>query len=174
MRNLFGAAGSAREGFSLQLSQGGDACRCTSFDHQLLTGEADSDEVQLLTVGGETEDDLFLTTFVKVGEFGLNDARGPQRCRRRGPGFRYASSGIDVFFFFRREREVASGFKRIVSRQCSLLPPLPQEGGFDVAEQRADARSPQRGMAMPAVKRWSPTRKRDRRPSASGAVAVPV
>ena len=57
------------EGFSHHLSQGGGACRCTSFDHQLLTGEADSDEVQLLTVGGETEDDFFLPTFVKVGEF---------------------------------------------------------------------------------------------------------
>ena len=38
-------------------------------DHQLLSGEADSDEVQLFTVGGETEDDLLLPTFVKVGEF---------------------------------------------------------------------------------------------------------
>ena len=36
-------------------------------DHQLLSGEADSDEVQLFTVGGETEDDLLLPTFVKVG-----------------------------------------------------------------------------------------------------------
>ena len=103
MRNHFGAAGSAREG-SLHLSQGGGACRCTSFDHQLLTGEADSDEVQLLTVGGETEDDLFLPTFVKVGEFWLNDARGPQRCRRRGPGLRHASRGIDVFFSKENEK----------------------------------------------------------------------
>ena len=37
-------------------------------DHQLLSGEADSDEVQLFTVGSETEDDLFLPTFVKVGD----------------------------------------------------------------------------------------------------------
>ena len=53
-------------------------------------------------------------------------------------------------FFFRREREVVSGFKRMVSRQCSLLP-SPQEGGVDVAEQRADARTPHRGTAMAAV-----------------------
>ena len=50
-------------------------------DHQLLSGEADSDEVQLLTVDGETEDDLFLSTFVNFGELWLKDARGPQRKR---------------------------------------------------------------------------------------------
>ena len=38
-------------------------------DQQLLSGEADSDEFQLFTVGGETDDDLVLPTFVKVGEF---------------------------------------------------------------------------------------------------------
>ena len=58
-------------------------------DHQLLSGEAGSDEVQLLTVDGETEDDLFLPTFVKVGDFRLKDARGLQR--RRGQGLRHAS-----------------------------------------------------------------------------------
>ena len=50
-------------------------------DHQLLSGDADSAEVQLLTVGGATEDDLFLPNFVKVGEFRMKDARGPQRQR---------------------------------------------------------------------------------------------
>ena len=28
----------------------------------------------------------------------MNDARGPQRCRRRGPGLRHACRGIDVLF----------------------------------------------------------------------------
>ena len=64
-------------------------------DHQLLSGEADSDEVQLFTVGGVSEDDLFLPTFFKVGEFGLKDARGPQRkCwwpqTRPGPSPRFS------------------------------------------------------------------------------------
>ena len=53
--------------------------------------------------------------------------------------------------FFEGEREVASGFKRMVEAVQSLSPSPLQEGGFDVAEQRADARSPQRGTAMAAV-----------------------
>ena len=105
-RNLFGATRNAREGFSLHLYIEWRCLSLHNFDHQLLTGEADSDEVQLLTVGVEAEDDLFLPTFVKVGEFCLNDARGSQRCRRRGPGVRHASRGTDVLFFCRREREV--------------------------------------------------------------------
>ena len=70
-------------------------------DHQVLSGEADSDEVQLFTVGGETEDDLLLPTFVKVGEFWVKDARGPQRkCwwPQTRPGPRHASRSIDVLF----------------------------------------------------------------------------
>ena len=64
-------------------------------DHQVLSGEADSDEVRLLTVGGETEEDLFLPTFVKFGEFWLKGARGPQRkCwwsqTRPGPSPRFS------------------------------------------------------------------------------------
>ena len=115
-----------------------------------MTGEADSDEVQLLTVGGETDDDLFLPTFVKVGEFWLNDAQGPQRCRRRGPGLRHASRGIDVFFA--KENEKFSADSLQVQEDCvEAVPSLLQEGGFDVAEQGADARMSQRCTAMPAV-----------------------
>ena len=134
-RNLFGTAGSAREGFSPRLSWSGGACRCKSVDHQLLSGEADSDEVQLLTVGGETEDDFFLPTFVKVGEFGLEDARGPQRkCSwpqtRPGPSPRF--SWCRCAFLRRRTITRSSApkgdefqrlkFKRMVPRQCSLSP----------------------------------------------------
>ena len=49
MRNLFGAVGSAREGFSLHLYIEWRCLSLHNFDHQLLTGEADSDEVQLLS-----------------------------------------------------------------------------------------------------------------------------
>ena len=63
---------------------------------------------------------------------------------------------VSTCFFRRRTRSSAPmrlSFKRIVSRQCSLPPPHPppQERGLDVAEQRADARTPQRGTAMAAV-----------------------
>ena len=39
-------------------------------------------------------------------------------------------------------------FKRLVSKAAQSLP---QEGGFDVAEQRADALTPERGTAIAAV-----------------------
>ena len=34
----------------------------------MSSADAETGEVQLLTEGGETEDDLFLPTFVKIGE----------------------------------------------------------------------------------------------------------
>ena len=61
-------AGSAREAFC-PISFKVEAPFVHKLEHQLSRSEADSDEVQLLTVGGETEGDLFLPTFVKVGEF---------------------------------------------------------------------------------------------------------
>ena len=69
---------SAREA-SCPISHQVEALFVHKLDHQVLSGEADSDEVRLLTVGGETEEDLFLPTFVKFGEFWLRGARGPQR-----------------------------------------------------------------------------------------------
>ena len=39
-------------------------------DHQVLSGEADSDEVRLLTVGGETEEDLFCRRSANLASFG--------------------------------------------------------------------------------------------------------
>ena len=51
----------------------------------------------------------------------------------------------------------------------------PQEGGFDVAEQRADARMPQRSTATAAVtKAMESDLEAGRCPCASAAVAVPV
>ena len=38
-------------------------------DHQVLSGEADSDEVRLLTVGGETEEDLFCRRSSNLASF---------------------------------------------------------------------------------------------------------
>ena len=97
------------------------ACRCKSFDHQLLTGEADSDEVQLLTVGGETEDDLSLPTIVQVGEFLVEwctrTTAVPQTRPRALPRFSWYRC-----VFPRRTRSSAPmrlRFKRKVSRQCS-------------------------------------------------------
>ena len=49
-------------------------------DHQLLSSEAASDEVQLLTVGGETEDDLArFCPHSSSWQVWVKDARGPQR-----------------------------------------------------------------------------------------------
>ena len=39
-------------------------------DHQLLSGEADSDEVQLFTVGVETEEDSLCPRSSKLASFG--------------------------------------------------------------------------------------------------------
>ena len=102
-------------------------------------------------MGGETEDDLFLPTFVKVGEFLLNDARGPKRCRRRGPGLRHASRGIDVFFSKENEKFSADAPQLQEDSVEAVQSLLPQERGLDVAEQRVDARMPQRSTAMAAV-----------------------
>ena len=77
MRNLFGRM--KCKGPLPHLFTKWRCLSCTSMVTQLLSGEADGDEVQFLTVGGETEDDPFLPTFVNVGEFWLKGARGPQR-----------------------------------------------------------------------------------------------
>ena len=60
---------------------------------------------------------------------------------------------VSIGFFKENEKSPqVSGFKRMVSRQCSPLPPSPpQERGLDVAEQRVDARMPRRSTAMAAV-----------------------
>ena len=72
------------------------------------------------------------------------------KSRRRGPGRCHASRGIDVFFR-RRTRSSAPMRLRFKKDSVEAVQSLPQEGGFDVAEQRADARMPQRITAMAAV-----------------------
>ena len=126
-------ARSAREAFC-PISHKVEAPFVHKLDHQLLSCEADSDEVQLFTVGGVSEDDLFLPTFVKVGEFGLKDARGPQRkCwwpqTRPGPSPRFSCrcTCCEERTSTKSSAPMRDGcprlrINRIVSTQCSLSP----------------------------------------------------
>ena len=86
----------------------------------------------------------------KLAGFVLNDARGPQRCRRRGPGLRHASRGIDVVFSKENEKFSADALQ-VHEDSVEAVQSLSKEGGFDVAEQKVDARMPQRSTAMAAV-----------------------
>ena len=53
--------------------------------------------------------------------------------------------------FRRRKKKFSADAPQVQVDSVEAVQSLLQEGGFDVAEQRADARTPQRGTAMAAV-----------------------
>ena len=102
-------------------------------DHQVLSGEADSDEVRLLTVGGETEEELFCrrSSIWRVLVEGCTKTTAevlvvPDEAKA------FATLLVSMCLLRRRTSTNSSapmrdgcprlGFKRTVSRQCGFSP----------------------------------------------------